>query len=88
MTIYLFSKQVCSACQDVKSRLSNKHDVVIYDVDTLDGRVEACMLDVNEVPAVIVAEDGKIIDRWDSKIPVDQLMSLLEQHTGGLNVGQ
>ena len=86
VTINVFGKQGCAKCHTARNKhehfvsrgkLERKVQVVIYDLNTVDGLAEGAFYDVNEVPLTIVEQDGRSIARWDGEVPNSQAVRLI-----------
>lgn len=73
MKVYVFWKQNCPRCPEAKrvvSEFEAKHPghVSYFDVDSLDGGVEARLFNILATPSTLVVDDQKQADFDDEKV--------------------
>ena len=81
MKIKVFGKKDCQSCAATKEKftfflskwgLTNKVEIVFYDVETLEGLTEAALISALEAPTTILEKDGQEIARWEKIVPQSQ----------------
>ena len=81
MKIKIFGKKDCQSCSAVKEKftfffskweLSDKMELIFYDLDTLEGLTEAATASALEVPTTIIEKNGQEIARWEKVVPQSQ----------------
>lgn len=76
MRIKVFGKQECEACDAIKKKFrffldkwGAKHNLLFFDLDTLDGVTEGALYNALDAPTTIIEENGQEIARWEGRVP-------------------
>ena len=77
MIVKVFVKEECPHCPSAKKLAEeleqNEIEVIVYNLDTVDGLTEGTILDVLSTPTIIVYDNNatwdNVIKRWDGETP-------------------
>ena len=73
MKIKIFWKKGCPNCPQAKKigkTIRKQIEVQYYDIDTVEGLSEACMLNVMNTPTIMIVDhDNNEIEAWRGVIP-------------------
>ena len=78
MQVTIFGKRGCARCQTTahkvahivrKAQLTGRVSVCVIDMENVEGMAEAMFNEVGESPTTIISDKGKLLARWDGRIP-------------------
>jgi glutaredoxin len=81
MKVKVFGKPGCEFCKTTMKKfkiflelwkITDKVDLSFYDMETVDGLAEGAFLSVGKIPTSIIENDGRVVARWDGKVPVSE----------------
>lgn len=81
MRILFFVRDGCKACKTAKEKVSfflskwgvaDTLETATINVSTVDGLTEAAMMEVGDIPTIILEESGSEIARWVKTAPLSR----------------
>ncbi len=78
MQVTIFGKRGCARCQTTahkvahvvkKTQLAGRVTTSVIDMESVEGMAEAMFNEVWEIPTTIISDKGKLLARWDGRIP-------------------
>lgn len=81
MKVKVFGKPGCEFCKTTMKKfeiflslwkIADRVDLSFFDMETVDGLAEGAFLGVTKIPASVIEHDGRVIARWDGKVPVSE----------------
>ena len=81
MKIKVFGKPGCEFCKTTMKKfetfialwkIKDKADLSFFDMETVDGLSEGAFLGVIKIPTTVIEDDGKVLARWDGKVPLSE----------------
>ena len=81
MKVKVFGKPGCEFCKTTVKKfetflnlwkINERVELSFFDMETVDGLAEGAFLSVIKIPTSIIETDGKVVARWDGKVPVSE----------------
>lgn len=81
MKVKVFGKPGCEYCKTTMKKfeiflnlwkLSDKVQLMFFDMETVDGLAEGAFLGVAKIPTSIIEREGQVVARWDGVVPVSE----------------